>query len=97
MVFLWAFGPQIEDTMNPRRYAVFYVVGGIVAMLTQVAPARDSTIPCLGASGAIAAVLSRRSALSSASASRSSESRGSLLRTRSTRAGTSCSAIIRLP
>jgi membrane associated rhomboid family serine protease len=32
MVFLWAFGPEIEDAMNPLRYFAFYFVGGIVAM-----------------------------------------------------------------
>ena len=57
MVFLWAFGPEIEDTMNPWRYAAFYLVGGAVAMLAQVAADPGSTVPCLGASGAIAAVM----------------------------------------
>ncbi len=57
MVFLWAFGPQIEDAMNPRRYASFYLLGGIVAMLAQIAADSASRIPCLGASGAIAAVM----------------------------------------
>ena len=32
MVFLWAFGPEIEDAMNPWRYAAFYLAGGVVAM-----------------------------------------------------------------
>src|SRR6476469_9438588 len=53
MVFLWAFGPEIEDAMNPLRYLVFYLAGGSVAMLTQVAAGPSSTIPNLGASGAI--------------------------------------------
>ena len=57
MVFLWAFGPQIEDTMNAWRYAAFYLAGGAVAMLAQVAASPASTLPCLGASGAIAAVM----------------------------------------
>src|SRR5208337_1438954 len=57
MVFLWAFGPEIEDAMGPRRYTVFYLVGGLVAMLAQVAFDPHSTIPNLGASGAIAAVM----------------------------------------
>jgi membrane associated rhomboid family serine protease len=57
MVFLWAFGPEIEDAMNPLRYAVFYVVGGVVAMLAQVLASPTSTIPTLGASGSIAAVM----------------------------------------
>lgn len=57
MVFFWAFGPEIEDAMNPARYAAFYLVGGVVAMLAQVAASPQSTIPNLGASGAIAAVM----------------------------------------
>lgn len=57
MLFLWAFGPEIEDAMNPLRYLVFYLLGGIVAMLAQVAASPHSTIPNLGASGAIAAVM----------------------------------------
>jgi len=57
MVFLWAFGPEIEDAMNPLRYSVFYIVGGLVAMLAQVLSSPSSTVPNLGASGAIAAVM----------------------------------------
>jgi membrane associated rhomboid family serine protease len=57
MVFLWAFGPEIEDAMNPRRYAAFYLAGGLIAMLGQIAADPGSTIPNLGASGAIAAVM----------------------------------------
>jgi membrane associated rhomboid family serine protease len=57
MVFLWAFGPEIEDAMNPLRYLAFYLVGGLVAMLAQVAASPHSTVPNLGASGAIAAVM----------------------------------------
>ena len=57
MVFLWAFGPEIEDAMNPVRYSLFYLVGGLAAMLTQVIASPHSTVPNLGASGAIAAVM----------------------------------------
>jgi membrane associated rhomboid family serine protease len=57
MVFLWAFGPQIEDAMGPGRYAAFYLIGGILAMLAQILADPSSTVPCLGASGAIAAVM----------------------------------------
>jgi membrane associated rhomboid family serine protease len=57
MVFLWAFGPEIEDAMNPWRYAGFYLAGGVVSMLAQVAVDPGSTVPNLGASGAIAAVM----------------------------------------
>jgi membrane associated rhomboid family serine protease len=57
MVFLWAFGPEMEDAMGRGRYLVFYLVGGFVAMLAQIAASPHSTIPNLGASGAIAAVM----------------------------------------
>jgi len=57
MVFLWAFGPQIEDAMNPARFFIFYLVGGLAAMLAQIAGDPSSQLPTLGASGAIAAVM----------------------------------------
>ena len=57
MIFLWAFAPEIEDAMGRGRYLVFYLLGGLTAMLTQVAADPHSTVPNLGASGAIAAVM----------------------------------------
>ena len=57
MIFLWAFGPEIEDSMGRWRYLVFYLVGGMVAMVAQVAASPHSSVPNLGASGAIAAVM----------------------------------------
>ena len=57
MIFLWAFGPEVEDGMGRLRYALFYLAGGVVAMLAQVALDPGSTTPGLGASGAIAAVM----------------------------------------
>jgi membrane associated rhomboid family serine protease len=57
MIFLWAFGPEIEDAMGPLRFLTFYLVGGVIAMLAQVAADPHSTVPNLGASGAIAAVM----------------------------------------
>jgi membrane associated rhomboid family serine protease len=57
MLFLWVFGPEIEDAMGPARYTAFYLIGGIVAMLAQVLATASSTVPNLGASGAIAAVM----------------------------------------
>ena len=57
MVFLWAFGPAMEDAMGHVAFLFFYLVGGLVAMLAQVVADPSSTIPCLGASGAIAAVM----------------------------------------
>jgi membrane associated rhomboid family serine protease len=43
--------------MTRRRYLLFYLAGGLVATITQVAAAPGSTVPVLGASGAIAAVM----------------------------------------
>jgi len=57
MLFFWVFGPEIEDVMGPLRYLIFYLLGGLAATFAQVAVAPTSTIPNLGASGAIAAVM----------------------------------------
>jgi len=57
MIYLWAFSPEIEDAMGRGRYLVFYLLGGVAAMLAQVAADPHSTVPNLGASGAIAAVM----------------------------------------
>ena len=57
MVFLWAFSPEIEDAMGPGRYLSFYFLGGLAAALAQIAASPQSTVPNLGASGAIAAVM----------------------------------------
>lgn len=57
MIFLWAFGPEIEDSMSRLRYLLFYLLGGLAAMLAQIAASPHSTVPNLGASGAIAAVM----------------------------------------
>ena len=57
MIFLWAFGPEIEDTMGPWRYLAFYVLGGVAAAAMQITFDPHGTVPNLGASGAIAAVM----------------------------------------
>jgi len=57
LLFLWIFGNNIEDHLGPLRFVAFYVVGGVVATLTHVALNLGSTIPMVGASGAIAAVM----------------------------------------
>ena len=57
MVFLWAFGPEIEDSMGGPRYLVFYLLGGLAATFAQIVVDPTSTVPNLGASGAIAAVM----------------------------------------
>ena len=57
MVFLWAFGPEVEELMGRRRYLLFYLLGGLAASFAQVIASPASTVPNLGASGAIAAVM----------------------------------------
>ncbi len=57
LLFLWIFGNNIEDRLGRIRFLAFYLVGGAVAGLAQVAIDPDSTIPTIGASGAIAATL----------------------------------------
>jgi rhomboid family protein len=57
MLFLWIFGNNVEDSMGRIRYVLFYLLGGLAAVLAQIAVSPDSTTPTVGASGAIAAVL----------------------------------------
>jgi membrane associated rhomboid family serine protease len=54
---LWIFGDNVEDRMGPMRFAIFYLTCGVVAGITQVLANPDSTVPSVGASGAIAGVL----------------------------------------
>ncbi len=57
MVYLWAFGPEVEDVMGKVRFLLFYLLGGLAASLSQVVMSPSSDMPNLGASGAIAAVM----------------------------------------
>jgi membrane associated rhomboid family serine protease len=57
MLFLWIFGDNIEDSMGHVRYLVFYLTCGVAAALAQALVSPDSTIPMVGASGAISGVL----------------------------------------
>ena len=57
MLFLWIFGNNIEDRLGPVGYAVFYLVAGVVAAITHIATQANSTVPVVGASGAIAGVM----------------------------------------
>jgi membrane associated rhomboid family serine protease len=57
MIFLKAFGPEIEDAMGPLRYIVFYILCGVAASVAQIAVSPSSNVPNLGASGAIAGVM----------------------------------------
>jgi membrane associated rhomboid family serine protease len=57
MLFLWIFGNTVEDAMGPLRFALFYLLAGLVAVYAQAAIDPGSTAPVIGASGAIAGVL----------------------------------------
>ena len=55
--FLWVFGDNVEDVMGPLRFLVFYLACGLAAAAAQVLSAPDSTVPMIGASGAIGGVM----------------------------------------
>lgn len=57
MLYLWIFGDNIEDEMGPVRFLLFYLAAGLAATAAQYIIAPLSTIPNIGASGAIAGVL----------------------------------------
>ena len=57
MLFLWVFGNNIEDHLGRFRYLVFYLFTGVVATIAHVAGDPGSTIPVIGASGAVAGVM----------------------------------------
>src|SRR6188474_3363299 len=57
MWYLWIFGDNIEDRVGHGRFIVFYLLCGIVAALGQIALDPLSTLPMVGASGAIAGVM----------------------------------------
>jgi len=57
MLYLWIFGNNIEDVMGHGRFLVFYLLCGLVAAMAQAVPDMGSTIPMIGASGAISGVL----------------------------------------
>jgi len=57
LLSLWIFGDNIEDRMGHVRYLVFYLLAGVVGNLAQVAAIPNSSVPLVGASGAIAGVM----------------------------------------
>jgi membrane associated rhomboid family serine protease len=57
MLFLWIFGRNVEDSIGHFKFIVFYLLCGVAAAGTQVALSPDSTVPMIGASGAISGVL----------------------------------------
>jgi rhomboid family protein len=57
MLFLWIFGNNVEDSMGRPRFLLFYLLAGVVAAYAQALLTSGSTVPAIGASGAIAGVL----------------------------------------
>lgn len=57
MLYLWIFGDNVEDRMGHGRFLTFYLICGIAAALAQTITVPDSTVPMVGASGAIAGVM----------------------------------------
>ncbi len=57
MLFLWVFGNNVEDSMGPLKFVLFYLLAGLIALYSQAAIDPGSTAPTIGASGAVAGVL----------------------------------------
>jgi membrane associated rhomboid family serine protease len=57
MLYLWIFGDNVEDSFGSVKFTVFYLLCGLAATFAQLAFSLGSSIPNLGASGAIAGVL----------------------------------------
>jgi membrane associated rhomboid family serine protease len=57
MWFLWIFGNNIEDIVGHFKFIAFYLLGGIAASMLQIVLTSSSTVPVIGASGAVSAVL----------------------------------------
>jgi membrane associated rhomboid family serine protease len=57
MLYLWIFGDNVEDRMGHGRFFAFYVLCGVAAALGQTLTVPDSSIPMVGASGAVAGVM----------------------------------------
>ena len=57
MLYLWIFGDNVEDNFGHVKFLIFYLLCGVAATFAQVMMSANSTVPNLGASGAIAGVL----------------------------------------
>ena len=57
MLYLWIFGDNVEDKMGHGRFVLFYILCGLAGSVLQFSMNPSSTIPIIGASGAIAGVL----------------------------------------
>src|SRR3990172_5638304 len=57
MLYLWIFGDNVEDRFGPVKFTIFYLLSGLAATFAQYAVNGGSSVPNVGASGAIAGVL----------------------------------------
>jgi len=57
MLYMWIFADNIEDNLGPAKFITFYILSGIGAAMTQVLIDTHSSVPMVGASGAIGGVL----------------------------------------
>jgi membrane associated rhomboid family serine protease len=57
MLYLWIFGDNVEDRVGRGRFVAFYLICGAIAALAQALPDTRSTVPMIGASGAVSGVL----------------------------------------
>jgi membrane associated rhomboid family serine protease len=57
MLYLWIFGDNLEDTLGHARFLFFYLTAGVAAALSQTLMSPSSSVPMIGASGAVSGVL----------------------------------------
>jgi len=57
MLYLWIFGDNLEDTLGHARFLLFYLTAGVAAALSQTVMSPSSSVPMIGASGAVSGVL----------------------------------------
>jgi len=57
MLYLWIFGDNVEDSLGHGRFLLFYLLSGVAAAAAQTITSPTSTIPMIGASGAVSGVL----------------------------------------
>ncbi len=57
MLFLWIFGDNVEDAFGHIKYLLFYLLCGVAGDAAHIAMNLDSTVPCIGASGAISGIM----------------------------------------
>jgi membrane associated rhomboid family serine protease len=57
MLYLWIFGNNVENSMGHLRFVLFYLLAGVVAACAHIALQPSSTVPTIGASGAVSGIL----------------------------------------